>query len=1260
MSAFAGNERFHVLRRLGHGASGVVYEVVDRQREARVALKTLARLDAAALYRFKREFRALADVAHPNLVQLYELFAEQRGWFFTMELVPGSDFLGWVRGEPKRALVVDTLDEVNAPTLTETPTDEPPVAVVANVKSTSLPAADLGRLRAAMGELAQGVHALHEAGMLHRDLKPTNVLVSDAGRVVIVDFGISTEINLHKDSGLLESHQEGLIGTPAYMSPEQGNGEPSGPPTDWYGVGVMLYEALTGRLPFLGAPLQILGDKMRFEPPPPRELRKGVPEDLDRLCVDLLRRKPESRPKGEDVLRRLGITPGSASLRSVQTYHTVSGSFVGREASLERLRLGFERSREGKCVRVLVKGPSGMGKTALVRRFLEHVAVLHRPIVLSARCYERESVPYKAFDGVVDELSRYLRQIPRAEADSLLPRDASVLARVFPVLARVPSIADAPRRGVGAGAASDAHQMRTRAFAALRDLLGRIADRRPLVIFIDDVQWGDTDSAALLAQLTTGTDAPSMMVIVSYRTEDEDGPIVHAFRQRGQGPEREDVEELVVEALTPEESRRLAGLLLGTDEDDGLGATIADEAAGNALFVGELVRYVQSSAGRQSSTGIRLERVLRERILDLSDAPRRLLEVLSVAGRPLVPEIARSAAALEADQGMQSITELRLQHFIRSSGPTERRTVEVLHDRVREVTLGLLDDEEQREIHARLADALRAAGDVDPELLFTHFRAAGRVERACEYAEAAADRAERALAFDRAAHFYRYVLAERGKDAVPSQHLRVSLGTALAHAGRGPESAQAFLAAASSANEAERLELLRRAAEQLLQSGHVDQGVEAIQTVLHALGMGLAATPARALWTLVFLRLWLSLRLAFGPSAMRDRSSVAATMLTRIDVCWSVGAGFAVVDTVRAAEFQTRNSLLSLSAREPMRLARALALETVLQATSGPKSHARASRILERVRGIGQQFTDPAISAYLGFGEAGLAYFTGRFQRAIEVLRVSVDPFRDAVVDGRWESNSLQYFNLCAMVFTGDFDEASRMLPPVLREAEERGDLYLHTNLRVGDTNLLWLVHDEPDAALKAVDESMSRWSRRSFHLQHFYEAQARANLDLYRGDGAAALDRIEKVLPDLHRSMQMRIYVTWLKVHQLRARAAIMASIAKKDPTLLAVAADSVRALAKERSAPSQATAAFLGAGIASARGERDRAVSLLRGAAEALAGADLRAQAHSARWALGTALGGDEGSTLREDARAELARRSVKVPEKLAALYAAGFEIG
>jgi eukaryotic-like serine/threonine-protein kinase len=1250
VSEFVGNDRFDVVRRLGTGGCGIVYEVVDRQRRARVALKTLSRLDAAALYRFKREFRALADVTHPNLVQLYELFAEQRGWFFTMELVPGRDFLGWVCNRS----TFDTLDTISEGDTVDGQLPAGGKPALARIATGTGPSADATRLRAAIGELARGVAALHEAGMLHRDLKPNNVLVTETGRVVIVDYGLAAEID---EKGVMRTEAEGLVGTPAYMAPEQGDGGEIGPFSDWYAVGVMLYEALTGRLPFLGAPLQILSDKVRFEPPPPRELRKAIPEDLDRLCVDLLRRKPEGRPNGREVLRRLGLIEGAAPpVRTLQTHQTVTHSFVGRESALEQLRAAYERSREGACVRTWVKGPSGMGKTALVRRFLDELAHRQRPITLSARCYERETVPYKGFDGVVDELSRYLRALPRTECESLMPRDAAVLARVFPVLARVPAIADAPRRPT---AKMDAQQMRSRAFVGLRDLLARIADRSALVISIDDVQWADVDSAALLAQLTAPPDAPSMMVILSYRSEDENGEIVRAFRQESGAPQRDDIEEINVDRLTDEEALKLAAILLGTDEDDAVGKQIAHEAAGSALFVGELVRYVQSSATRASSAGIRLERVLRERVEDQAEAARDLLDVLSISARPLHPEIARQAAGLDADQGMQALTALRLAHFVRTSGANERRVVEVNHGRVREAALSLLSDEEQKELHGRLADTLRAAGGVDPELLFTHFRAAGRDERAIEYAELAAAKAERALAFDRAAYFYRYVIDARGPEDPSWRGLWKSLATVLAYSGRGAEAADAFLAAAPDANEAERLELQRRAAEQLLQSGHIDRGMEVVQTVLNALGMSLPKTPRSALLSLIVLRIWLSIRLALSSKpALRDESTIAASALTRMDVCWSIGVGLAAVDTIRAAQSQTRNAIYSINAREPKRLARSLALEVILQATSGPKKHAGASRILERVNGVLAATNDATVRAYERLAAAGLAYFTGHFRDASTIFTRDYEVFLGAgITDGRWEENTFDYFGLCATMFLGGFAEATKKLPPLVRQAEERGDLYLHTNLRVGDTNLLWLVHDDPDGAERVVNESMGRWSRRSFQTQHYYELQARANVDLYRGDIKSALDRMTAGVKELRRAMQMRIFVTRLKANHTLARAAIRVAIETKNLETLHQAQAVSRLLHGEPNLAAPAIATLIDAGIIMARGDGDRAVSKLREAAAALERADLSAYARSARIYLGRALAGDEGREMTALAEKELRNEGVRDVDKLAALFVAGF---
>src|SRR5690242_15740613 len=187
-------QRFELRGTLGAGGAGVVYRAFDQQLGREVALKLLRQASGRDLFRFKREFRALADIAHPNLVALHELHATGGEWFFTMELVEGVSFIDWVR----------------------------PGAAV----GPSRPRADIaagclveGRLRAALIQLADALMALHQAGKLHRDLKPSNVLVTEGGRVALLDFGLVASV--------AEDNPERLaVGTPVYMSPEQASDQP--------------------------------------------------------------------------------------------------------------------------------------------------------------------------------------------------------------------------------------------------------------------------------------------------------------------------------------------------------------------------------------------------------------------------------------------------------------------------------------------------------------------------------------------------------------------------------------------------------------------------------------------------------------------------------------------------------------------------------------------------------------------------------------------------------------------------------------------------------------------------------------------------------------------------------------------------------------------------------------------------------------------------------------------------------------------------
>jgi serine/threonine protein kinase len=170
---------------------GTVYQAYDRQRKEEVALKTLLRADPTAIYLFKREFRTLADIVHPNLVSLYELLYEEGHWFFTMELLDGVDFLTYVRaGVGRRPASVSTDDTATTAVELTHAVDRSPIAV-----EPALGPAQLERLRAALAQLAEGLTALHDSGYLHRDLKPSNVMVTVAQRLVILDFGLSSRLS---------------------------------------------------------------------------------------------------------------------------------------------------------------------------------------------------------------------------------------------------------------------------------------------------------------------------------------------------------------------------------------------------------------------------------------------------------------------------------------------------------------------------------------------------------------------------------------------------------------------------------------------------------------------------------------------------------------------------------------------------------------------------------------------------------------------------------------------------------------------------------------------------------------------------------------------------------------------------------------------------------------------------------------------------------------------------------------------------------
>jgi hypothetical protein len=616
---------------------GVVYAARDDRLGRQVALKFVHpdfSREPRALERFRREARAASALNHPHICTVFDLDEHAGQPFLVLELVEGQS--------------------------------------LAEVARRGCAPAEAARLGA---QLAGALAAAHQAGVVHRDLKPGNVMVRPDGQAKLLDFGLARLLpagsGLAGGPGGLTVPGE-LLGTILYMSPEQTRGEPAGPASDVFSLGVVLYELTAGRHPFPGdTAVAVMHAIQAREPPPPTRLRPELSAPLEGLLLAMLRKDPLLRPAADEAQRQLAALalaparPAPARPAGPRT--------VGQARERAGLREAFAAAEAGRGLLLGLAGEPGAGKTTLVESFLEELAAgPERVVVARGQCSERLAGA-EAYLPILEALDSLLEDGPSARAlEAVAP---AWHAQVAP--------------GGSAGAADGSGASRERLKRELLAYFQELARERPVLLFLDDLHWADAPTVDLLAYLGMRCASLRLLMVTAYRPSAlalGKHPFLEVkWELQGRGLCRE----LALSPLSRADVEDFLALELpGHAFPPELAALLHARTDGNPLFVVGLLRDLRDGGGIARVDGrwalVRplaevgrglpesIRAMIRRKTERLGEEGLRLLTAASVQGHEFDAAVVARALGLEEARAEERLEEADRSHaFIRRVGERE-------------------------------------------------------------------------------------------------------------------------------------------------------------------------------------------------------------------------------------------------------------------------------------------------------------------------------------------------------------------------------------------------------------------------------------------------------------------------------------------------------------------------------------------------------------------------------------------------------------
>ena len=761
--------RYRVKRFLGQGGRKRVYLSDDTttDTEVAVALYDTAGVGAGIQARARREAEAMRKLGdHPQVVTVLDTGEEDGNPFIVSRYMPGGDVEG---------LLAAAGGHLEVPRAVEI-----------------------------AGDVTQALEHAHARGVVHRDLKPANVWIDDDGHARLGDFGLATTEARARVSGGT------LVGTVAYLPPEQALGEAAGPQADLYSLGALLYEMLTGQPPFPGDDaVSIISQHLHADPVPPSRHNAQVPEALDLAVLTLLAKRPEDRPANarearDRMLAALEEKPADAAeeRKSNPLESLAGGVFVGRERELERLREAVDGALAGRGSLQLLVGEPGIGKT----RGAEELATYARVSgarVYWGRCREDEGAP--AYWPWVQAIRSYARDADPVALAWQLGAGAAEVAQLIPEVAEKLDIE--PAKG------TDSEEARFRLFDSVTSLLLAAARDRPIVIVLDDLHWADEPSLLLLLFATRELASSGLLILGTYR-DVELGRHHPLARVLGEISGIEGSERIPLRGLSVAAVERYIEMTSGAAAPPGLATAVQEQTDGNPFFVGEVVRLLASEgklirggsvADLQIPQGVR--EVVGRRLDRLSERTNEALRVAAVIGRDFDEELVWRVAELRPEDLMTAAREAIAERLVTDLGDGR---YSFAHALVRDTLYEELSPPKRSALHERAWLAIEdvCGGNVDERLgeLAHHFLEAaprGDLAKAIDYAQRAGEQDMEQLAYEDAVEVYESALEVLDLMDEPDEALRCSLllflGGAEAKSARVADAREAFERAAESA-----------------------------------------------------------------------------------------------------------------------------------------------------------------------------------------------------------------------------------------------------------------------------------------------------------------------------------------------------------------------------------------------------------------------------------------------------------------------------